>query len=47
VILLLYVDDVVRTAAGSDLIDWIRNRLEQEFDMTDLGVFRSIHRLEI
>jgi len=41
VILLLYVDDLMLAAGGSDQIDWIRNRLKQDFNMTDIGDLRS------
>jgi len=47
VILLLYVDNLVLAAPGSDRIDWIRARLQKEFDMTDLGDLKSFLRLQI
>ena len=47
VILLLYVDDIVLVAPTKTLIDWIRSKLEQEFDMTDLGELQSFLGLEI
>jgi len=47
VILLLYVDDLVLGAPTLNQIDWIRTKLNQEFDMTDLGEIHSFLGLEI
>jgi len=47
IILLLYVDDLVLAAPTTDLINWIREKLHQEFAMTDLGPLHSFLGLEI
>jgi len=47
VILLLYVDDLVVAAPTRELIDWIREKLHEEFEMTDLGPMRNFVGLEI
>ena len=47
VILLLYVDDLVLAAPTSSQIDWIRFKLHQEFEMTDLGELKNFLGLEI
>ena len=47
VILLLYVDDLVLAAPTLNQIDWIRTKLNQEFDMTDLGEIHTFLGLEI
>ena len=46
-ILLLYVDDLVLAAPTTDKIDWIRTKLNQEFDMIDLGKLKTFQALEI
>jgi len=47
VILLLYVDDLLLAAPTKELIGWIRNKLHDEFEMTDLGPLRNFLGLEI
>ena len=47
VILLLYVDDLVITAPTQNIISWIRRKLHDEFQMTDLGPLRTFLGLEI
>jgi len=47
VILLLYVDDLVVAAPTANQIRWIRNKLHDEFDMTDLGPVQTFLGLEI
>jgi len=47
VILLPYVDDLVLAAPTLTQIDWIRTKLNQEFEMTDLGEIQSFLGLEI
>ena len=47
VILLLYVDDLVVAAPTQNIIGWIRNKLHNEFEMTDLGPLSSFLGLEI
>ena len=47
VILLLYVDDLVLAAPNNYQIDWIRLKLHQEFEKTDLGELRTFLGLEI
>jgi len=47
VILLLYVDDLVLAAPTRALVHWIRTKLSDEFDMTDLGELRTFLGLEI
>ena len=47
VILLLYVDDLVLAVSTKDTIDWIRLKLHQEFDMTDLGPLTTFLGREI
>ena len=47
VILLLCVDDLVLAAPTKDTINWIRHRLHQEFDMTDIGQLTTFLGLEI
>ena len=47
VILLLYVDDLVLAAPSKDLIYWIRMKLHNEFEMTDLGDLCTFFGLEI
>lgn len=41
------MDDLVLAAPTTDKIDWIRTKLNQEFDMTDLGEFKTFLGLEI
>ena len=47
IILLLYVDDLVLAAPTQTLVDWMRAKLSEEFDMTDLGELRTFLGLEI
>jgi len=47
VILLLYVDDLVLVAPTQALVNWIRTKLSEEFDITDLGELRTFLGLEI
>jgi len=47
VILLLYVDDLVLAPSTFNQIDWIRTKLNQGFEMTDLGEIQSFLGLEI
>ena len=47
VILLLYVDDLVLAAPEAQLIAWIKNKLHEEFEMTDLGELCKFLGLEI
>ena len=47
VILLLYVDDLVVVAPNKELVVWIRQKLHDEFEMTDLGPLTSFLGLEI
>jgi len=47
IILLLYVDDLVIAAVTQNIIGWIRGRLHEEFQMTDLGLLRNLLGLEI
>ena len=46
-ILLLYVDDLVITAPSINDVDWIRNLLHEEFEMTDLGPLTVFLGLEV
>lgn len=47
VILLLYVDDLVVAAPTKELVSWIRSKLHDEFEMTDLGPLQTFLGLEI
>jgi len=47
VIPLLYVDDLLLAAPTKELIGWIRNKLHNEFELTDLGPLRNLLGLEI
>ena len=47
VILLLYVDDLVLAAPTTHQINWIRNKLHNEFEMTHLGELRTFLGLQI
>lgn len=47
VILLLYVDDLVVAAPTKALVGWIRSKLHDEFEMTDLGPLKAFLGLEI
>lgn len=47
VILLVYVDRLMLAAPTSSQIDWIRLKLHEEFEMTDLGELRTFLGLEI
>ena len=47
VILLLYVDDLLITGPTLTDIDWIRNLLHEEFEMTDLGPLTVFLGMEI
>lgn len=47
IILLLYVDDLVVAAPTKELVGWIRSRLHDEFEMTDLGPLKTFLGLEI
>ena len=47
VILLLYVDDLVVAAPTRELIDWIREKLHDKFEITDLGPMRHLVGLQI
>ena len=47
VILLFYVDNLVLAAPTKDIINWVRQRLYQEFDMTDIGQLTTFLGLEI
>ena len=47
VILLLYLDDLVLTAPTTHQINWIRNKLHNKFEMTDVGELRTFLGLQI
>ena len=47
IILFLYVDDLVIAAPTYQQIDWIRTKLQNEFDMTDLGNLETFLGLEV
>ena len=47
IILLLYVDDLVIAAPTQNIISWIRGKLHDEFQMTDLGPLSTFLGLEI
>ena len=47
IILLLYVDNLVVAAPTRALVDWIRDKLHHEFEMTDLGPLQTFLGLEI
>jgi len=47
VILLVYVEDLLLAAPTKELIVWIRNKLHDEFEITDLGPLRNLLGLEI
>jgi len=47
VIQLLYVDDLLVAAPRKELINWIRRKLHDEFEMTDMGPLTTFLGLEI
>ena len=47
VIVLLYVNDLVVTATTQNVIRWIRSKVYNEVEMTDLGHLRSFLVLQI
>ena len=47
IIILLYVDDLVLASPTKGTINWVRVKLHQEFDMTDLGELSTFLVLEI
>jgi len=47
IIMLLYVDDLIIADPTNDLINWIRMKLHEEFDMTNLYALPTFLRLEI